>query len=358
MGTPLSVEEATAPTTTPLSTTGESTPKMNQHLKKMTSRPAVADQVATEAVKSSTKKPGAHHLKNVFAAPIEDADSFTAPSYPKTAAEESFLTKAILQNFVFSNMKSNEMKTMIAAFDKQTFEPGTKVIQQGDTGDYFYVIESGSVTFEVNGKEVGTAKKGHTFGELSLLYTSPRAATVIVNDTCVLYRVDQRTFRLVLRTQTIQTEQNKLELLRNVPFLKDLEAKDLNKMIGTTTPRTFKEGEYLVRKGEEGDALYIIQEGRVKVTEISIGGQTYEDQVLSKGEYFGERALMTQEPRAANCIAATDGIALTVEAETFQTVMGNLTNLITKATDRRKLVRASKNQKMPPRELKSYVCLL
>lgn len=39
------------------------------------------------------------------------------------------------------------------------------------TGDYFYVIKSGCVVFQVNGTDVGKAKEGASFGELSLLYT-------------------------------------------------------------------------------------------------------------------------------------------------------------------------------------------
>ena len=314
---------------------------VNEQIKNITSRPTVADQHVAGGKKRQSiakQKAGAHHLKNVFARPLEDVESFKAPSYAKTKTEELFLKNAILKNFVFSNMSPKEMKTMVSAFEKQTIEAGTVIIKQGDTGDYFYVIESGTVTFEVNGKKVGTAPRGHTFGELSLLYTCPRAATVTADEQCVLYRVEQRTFRLVLLTQTMETQQNMVKLLKNVPFLKELDDRDLNKMIGTITPRTFKAGEYLVKKGEEGDALYVIQEGQVKVTDISIGGQSYENQVLSSGEFFGERALMTQEPRAANCIGASDGIALCITAEIFETVMGDLTNLITKATDKRKLV--------------------
>lgn len=316
------------------------TSEMSDALKNFATLPKIIDHAsAASHFVSNQVKTGAHHLKNVFAAPLTDVDSFTAPVYPKSRDEEVFIEQAILLNFVFSNMSSREMRTMIAAFEKVRVSKGEVIIQQGDSGDYFYVLVAGQVRFDVNGSTVGTADGGHAFGELSLLYTCPRAATALATQDCELFRVDQKTFRYILQTQTKQADTDKRELLKSVPFLKDLDAGDLNKMIRTMVPRPFKAGEYLVRKGDEGDAFYVIQEGKVNVTDIEMGGQPYEDQVLGAGDFFGERALVTKEPRAANCIGASTGIALSVDSDTFVKVMGNLSRLVLKATDKRTLVR-------------------
>jgi CRP-like cAMP-binding protein len=230
------------------------------------------------------------------------------------------------------------MKTMIAAFEKVHVPNDDVIIQQGDQGDYFYVLLHGQVRFEVNGKEVGTAKRGHCFGELSLLYTCPRAASAIAITNCTLFRVDQTTFRYILQTQTQQADKAKIDLLRNISFLKDLDPTDLNKLVGTMRVRPFNEAEYIFKTGEVGDAFYVIQEGKVKATNIEVGGQPFEDQVLGPGDFFGERALVTKEPRAANCIGVTKGIALSIDSDTFSKVMGNLSQLVIKATDKRTLV--------------------
>jgi CRP-like cAMP-binding protein len=117
------------------------------------------------------------------------------------------------------------------------------------------------------------------------------------------------------------------------------------------TPRPFKTGEVLVKKGTQGDTFFVIQEGSVNVTDISIGGTKYEDQKLAAGDYFGERALITSEPRTANCVASSDGIALTVDAETFQLVMGDLKRLVLKASDKRKLAAIPKFSSLLPADL-------
>eukprot|EP00957_Ditylum_brightwellii_P188401 14342536-Ditylum_brightwellii.AAC.1 len=78
--------------------------------------------------------------------------------------------------------------------DEYSVVAGDDIIKQGDIGDYFYVIESGSVKFTVDGAEVGKAKSGDGFGELALLYNCPRAATCTAEEACDLWRVDQDTF--------------------------------------------------------------------------------------------------------------------------------------------------------------------
>jgi cAMP-dependent protein kinase regulator len=304
--------------------------------------PKLAEQVSAGAsvvTKKVTK--GAHHLKNVFAAPLTDLASFNPPVFSKAEEEQAFIAEALKHNFVFSALTQRELMTIIDAFERIEVVPGDAVITQGEEGDYFYVIREGNLHYEVDGKTVGHARKGQSFGELALLYTSPRAATVIADGGCVLYRVDQKTFRYIMQSQTVQTENDKKELLQGVAFLQDLDPLDIDKLIRALTPRKFEAGEYIVRKGEEGETFYLIQEGKVRVSDISIGKTDYEDQVLGVGEYFGERALVTKEPRSANVIGRTKGILLVIDRETFEMLVGNLSQLVLKSQDKRKLVSLS-----------------
>ena len=58
--------------------------------------------------------------------------------------------------------------------------PDEVIIEQGDDGDNFYVIDSGEVDVYVNGNYMTTISDGGSFGELALIYGTPRAATVKV----------------------------------------------------------------------------------------------------------------------------------------------------------------------------------
>lgn len=286
-------------------------------------------------------KTQAHHLKNVFVPPIarDDLVDFKLPVYPKLPDERQFIAKVLNNNFIFEHLEPQELKSIIDAFEKTEFKAGDEILKQGDEkADYFYVIYKGSCSYHVDGKKVGESGAGKSFGELALLYSCPRAATVKAMENCILFRVDQKSFRFVLQKKNVQTAEQKLDLLKKISFLKDLEIYDLQKLSSAMTPVNFETGDYLVVKGEAGDAFFVIQEGNCKVTDISVGTSTFEDVALGPGDYFGERALVTSEPRAANVVAESNGIAMRIDKETFETVLGNLKRLIVKSQDKARLV--------------------
>jgi len=286
-------------------------------------------------------KTQAHHLRNVFVAPlnVDDLKGFKLPVYPKSEEERSFITKTITESFIFADLGKRELSSIVDAFEKKEFADGAMILHQGDAvADFFYVVYQGDVVYIVDENEVGSSGAGSSFGELALLYSSPRAATVKAKGTCTTFRVDQKSFRSVLQKKNMQSAEQKLELLRKITFLKDLEIFDLQKLSSAMTPVPFEPNDTLVKKGDVGDAFFMIQEGEVKVTDITVGQSKYEDASLGEGDYFGEKALVTNEPRNATVIAVTKGMAMKIDKQTFDKVLGNLERLILKAEEKRILV--------------------
>jgi CRP-like cAMP-binding protein len=105
------------------------------------------------------------------------------------------------------------------------------------------------------------------------------------------------------------------------------------------TPYICQPGNVIVKKGDDGDAFHIVHEGRLKVTDISVGGTKFDDVILGPGDYFGERALATNEPTAANVVATTKGFGFRIDRHTFERVLGEFSRVIMKARDRNILVR-------------------
>jgi cAMP-dependent protein kinase regulator len=317
---------------------------------------AKAGAVGVQAIATAAR---VHHVRNIFATPLSDVDidTYQPPVHPKNEAVSKFIVTALGKNFVFEQLSEKELLPLVQAFESITVPAGEIIITQGDVGDYFYIIGThvgevtagettasesgghGQCVFEVDGKEVGRAGVGNSFGELALLYTCPRAATVTATEETTLYRVDQKTFRFILQNQTKQKSQTKGELLQGVDFLKDLDASELFKLASVMTPKRFSEGDYLIRKGDMADYFYLLSEGTLTATDIAVGDTTYEDVVLQPGSYVGERALVTGEPRAANVVAKTDGMAFCIDKDTFDLVLGQLSVLILRSQDKVKLVR-------------------
>jgi cAMP-dependent protein kinase regulator len=283
-------------------------------------------------------------LKDVFGVKLELLEDYVPCVFDKTQAEVDLIKKGLEKNFFFEDMTPAELDTFIKAFEPFYISRGMAIIYQGEAGDYFYVISEGIVSFEMNGEIVGMAGAGKSFGELALLYACPRAATVYAaSEKTSFFRVDQRTFRSVLQNQTKKSEALKLKLLRSVDFLKELDESDMKRLGDALSPRMFKEEDVLVKKGEEGDAFYILQEGEMNVTDISVGNSKFDDIILKPGDYFGERALATDEPRAANVTALTEGVAFYIDRSTFEKVLGKFARLVIKAQDRRLLVRKTRD---------------
>jgi cAMP-dependent protein kinase regulator len=282
-------------------------------------------------------------LQNVFGAKLQpELKGFEPPVFDKSESEVEFITGALKTTFVFDDMNTKDLKVFIDAFEPTQVKKGVQIIQQGDQADFFYLIGEGEVSFHVNGVDVGNAAKEASFGELALLYACPRAATVRSEaDQTKLYRVDQKTFRSLLQKQTKIMEAQKLTLLGSVDFLKDINEFDMQRLGRAMAPNVFEKGDCLVKKGDKGDEFYIIQEGEMEVTDISVGSTTFDDIVLKAGDYFGERALATNEPRAANVSALTKGTAFSIDRNTFEKVLGKFSRLIMKAQDKRILVRGS-----------------
>ena len=212
---------------------------------------------------------------NIFSKPVPVQENFITPCYPKSAEAMAFIDAILRENFVFTSLSQKERRTLIDAMKSETVPDQARIINQGETGDYFYVLESGTVNFLVNGNHVGSCSRGGSFGELALLYDSPRAASCIAAGECVLWKVDQNTFRHILANSTNSQKENVHHILKKVPFLAELYVLDLSKLSDVFKTVHFSEGDRIINKGDEGESFYILEEGTAKVHDIGFGDSQY-----------------------------------------------------------------------------------
>jgi CRP/FNR family cyclic AMP-dependent transcriptional regulator len=96
------------------------------------------------------------------------------------------------------------------------------------------------------------------------------------------------------------------ELLRKVPLFEGLGDEDLEAIGNVTIPRSFDKDQVIILAEEEGDALFIISTGQVKVSIVSEDGREVILSLLGEGAVFGELALLDGKPRSANVVATED----------------------------------------------------
>jgi CRP/FNR family cyclic AMP-dependent transcriptional regulator len=75
-----------------------------------------------------------------------------------------------------------------------SFAPGDAIFTQGEKGDKMYVVCSGEVDIELNGKVIETIGEGGTFGEMALIDGSARTATARAKSACQVAPITEKTF--------------------------------------------------------------------------------------------------------------------------------------------------------------------
>jgi cAMP-dependent protein kinase regulator len=122
----------------------------------------------------------------------EDATSYVKTVIPKDYATMQALSKAIQSNLLFSHLDDSEKSDIFDAMQPFNYKAGETIIQQGEEGDFFYIIDQGEVEVYVNNKCVTAISDGGSFGELALIYGTPRAATIKAKSECKLWAIDRK----------------------------------------------------------------------------------------------------------------------------------------------------------------------
>jgi putative ABC transport system ATP-binding protein len=111
------------------------------------------------------------------------------------------------------------------------------------------------------------------------------------------------------------------EFLRRVPLFQHLTPRTLTEVADEMKLEKHPAGTRIVAQGAEGDKFYLIRRGTVEVRR-DVEGQSRLLATLGEGDFFGESALVTGEPRNANVIARENVEVYTLDKEHFQAVIG------------------------------------
>jgi CRP-like cAMP-binding protein len=101
--------------------------------------------------------------------------------------------------------------------------------------------------------------------------------------------------------------------------------------------RKFVKDEIVIAKGQKHGAFYVVMSGSMKVTETEESDAKATEVVLKQGDFFGEQTLISRTSPSANLIGLKDGFCFGIDIETFDKVLGNFSQIITKSKDKLKL---------------------
>lgn len=205
-------------------------------------------------------------------------------------------------------------------------------------GDYFYIVEKGAYEVYVHpsgsvqpgadglGNHVGTINAGGSFGELALMYNAPRAATVISSSpTSTLWALDRVTFRKILLESSFARRRMYEQFLAEVPLLASLTPYERSKIADALESSKFSAGETILKEGDPGMTFYLMASGEAEAYKSGVDGVVKHYQ---KGDFFGELALLNDQPRAATVIAKTDVKVAVLGKNAFQRMLGPVESIM------------------------------
>mmetsp|Transcript_50817 Transcript_50817/g.91323 ORF Transcript_50817/g.91323 Transcript_50817/m.91323 type:complete len:411 (-) Transcript_50817:178-1410(-) len=264
--------------------------------------------------------------------------AFDPPKFQKTPEQTEKLRGILNASFMFSALDAKEMDVVLLAVEEKQFEPGSRIIKQGDDGDCLYIIEEGSpeckILIDGEEKVVKKCVPGDVFGELALLYNSPRAASVDATDKCTVWRLDQHSFNHIVKEAASKRTSLYEDFLKKVRIFFSLDDYQRSQISDALKPATFKKDDYITKQGENGDNFYILEEGSLVALKSDEGGEEKEVMQYGVGDYFGELAMLKDQPRAASVKVTSDKAkVLCMQRKAFKHMLGPLQDILQKNTD-------------------------
>ncbi|KAI9271630.1 cAMP dependent protein kinase regulatory subunit [Phascolomyces articulosus] len=269
-------------------------------------------------------------------------NDFVKQVIPKTEDQCQRIRASVGNNFLFKHLDEEQYQDVVNAMAEKHVSMGHTIIEQGGVGDFFYVVESGTFDCYISKStapgsdpnsgvpptKVTSYEAGGSFGELALMYNAPRAATILATSDAVLWALDRVTFRTILMENTSRKRRMYEAFLEEVPLLKSLEPYERHKIADALDTVYFDQGEKVMLEGDVGDRFYIIESGDAGFYKLGADGTQQEVNVLGRGSYFGELALLNDTPRAATVVAQSRLKCATLGKKAFTRLLGPVLEIL------------------------------
>lgn len=256
-------------------------------------------------------------------------------SRPVPERDHAFIEHALGKLLLFANNDNALFGKIVQGMWERDVDAGEILIKQGDTGiaaSELYIVKSGEFEVLENrggvNMRVNTKGPGDCFGEVALMYNSPRNATVAATGTSTVFVLERSVFRAYAQ-EVAETQSSQIELfLNSVPILANLTKEERSRLAAALEEVVFVKGARVITQGDPGDLFYIIKDGEAVVYQHAPRGTRLVNR-LFKSDFFGEQALLKREPRMASVEAVSSKLTcLALRRDTFVDILGSLQDIM------------------------------
>ena len=215
------------------------------------------------------------NIKDVTEESEEDFDMESLYN-EKTDEEKVRIAEAIRASVMFRNITDAQRELIYSCMEPMPVKKGEMIIRQGTVGDRFYIVDDGRFEVRIlpenqedtehtggNVVHVYTgSRENHShpsFGELALMYSAPRAASIIAQTDGHLWALHRYAFKKVVAEHGANKDMEKV--LKKLDVFKSFTSEELGDLSSYLVESKYVRGDTIIKEGDTGSSLYIILPG-------------------------------------------------------------------------------------------------
>lgn len=259
---------------------------------------------------------------------------------------------ALAQLDCIADAPSQDLLRLAHLCTLRVFLPDAHILTERMPAEFLYLVLRGTVSLTLHDRAghkvlIGVLNRGDCFGEGPLFGDLFHGATATAETICYLLQLPLDDVRKVLEDipgfasalRSIYRRRLVESTLGRVPLFSQISPLERARIAGLLQSHEYARGTAIIREGEPGDALYLIEAGQVVVEQA---GQVIA--YLSEGDFFGEMSLLTAQPHNADIYAHTPVEVASLPAADFNRLLDRQPDLATQlheVVERRRAARVA-----------------
>ncbi len=243
---------------------------------------------------------------------------------------------------VFAKLSASELRGIQSHSNLRQFTPGQSILSNGNVRQSLFAILQGRVNIfhkeHHEGKiEIGTLHAGSFFGEFELFGKVDPNVSIGSESPCIILEIPRDILLKAAKNRPYMFEVLKDLYRRRIlgialsrlPLLHQLTQQDRQHIVTYFQALHVEKDTIILREGNQSDHLYFVATGEIGVYTALVFDEeetpSQEDRVLlatlKSGEFFGEKALVSDEPSSATLIALTDAVVFTLSRHDTEAII-------------------------------------
>jgi cGMP-dependent protein kinase len=210
----------------------------------------------------------------------------------------------------------DQFEAMLNTVTDFVFQPGQRILKEGDPGDLFFIIKEGSVVCSKDTRDIRRLGRGEFFGEQALLYGTARSATVTAVDKCRCLAVGREMLQEALGSRLEKTIfRNSIRIaMDSSPVFSNFTPAQVNQVIERVQISRYRKGVVAIPSGTpKGCCLWIVLKGTLQrigrdcIVELGCVGDAY---------FVGQKV----KSYRTDVVAAEDAVVAAIHKEELESI--------------------------------------